>query len=337
MSILAGLHGAAAAVLIASLLFVDELGVPLPFAPNEVLLLVAGLLIAGGALHPLLFFPLAIVAMTAGMISGFLWARAVGTERLRRLAARIGAAGHVERAAARIRSARPLDVAVARLLPGVRPYATLLAGAAGMDLRLFLLGALPAIVLWTGVFTLLGTLVGLPVERFLNRFERLGTSGALLALLAAGTVAVARRVPPAWVGEDPPVAAVPPRWRTALAIVLDAGVALTLAAAIDRVARSLVHQFHPSTVNEVLIVLGIVAVSYVAVSRRVSGRTAGERVFGTTYHRRRPRRASRPAAPGPGDVRAPQVPPGDGAARAAPPAATAESPPGRSLPDSVPR
>lgn len=295
MSVLAGLHGGAAAIIICSLLFVDELGVPLPFAPNEALLVFAGLLIAGGALPPLLFLPLAVISMTAGMVAGFLSARALGSDRLRAVAARLRAERHVDRAAARIRQARPRDIALARLLPGIRPYATLIAGASGMELRVFLRGALPAILVWTGTFTALGVLVGLPAEHFLNRFERLGVTGGLLALLVLGTILVARRVPATATESTLALSTVPRRWRTVLAILLDLAVALSLVAAVDRILHATVHRFHPSTANQVVLFVGIVVLGYLVVSRRLAGTTVGERVFGIRYHRLR-RRPRRPAA-----------------------------------------
>ena len=51
MSFLEGLHGTVAAVLICTLLLVDEAGVPLPFAPSEVLLLLTGVLIGPWGHH----------------------------------------------------------------------------------------------------------------------------------------------------------------------------------------------------------------------------------------------------------------------------------------------
>lgn len=62
MSPLQGLHGTLAIVVLCGLLFVEEAGVPLPFAPGEVTLLAAGLLIASGGLNAFVFIPLAIVA-----------------------------------------------------------------------------------------------------------------------------------------------------------------------------------------------------------------------------------------------------------------------------------
>jgi len=48
MTLLQGLHGTFAVVLICTLLFVDEAGLPLPIAPNEALLLLTGVLVASG-------------------------------------------------------------------------------------------------------------------------------------------------------------------------------------------------------------------------------------------------------------------------------------------------
>src|SRR6202043_2011926 len=68
MNFLDGLHGAVALALLCGLLFAEEAGVPLPFAPGELNLMAAGLLIATGALNPFVYFPLALVACVAGSL-----------------------------------------------------------------------------------------------------------------------------------------------------------------------------------------------------------------------------------------------------------------------------
>ncbi len=68
------INGTPAALLLCTLLFIDEVGVPLPFAPNEVLLLIGGVLVGSGALAAWLFLPLAFVATAAGMLAGYGWA-----------------------------------------------------------------------------------------------------------------------------------------------------------------------------------------------------------------------------------------------------------------------
>src|SRR5438445_799804 len=56
MSYLQGLHGVVAIVLLCSLLFAEEAGVPLPFAPGEVVLMAGGLLIGAAVGLPVEHF-----------------------------------------------------------------------------------------------------------------------------------------------------------------------------------------------------------------------------------------------------------------------------------------
>ncbi|MEO8897168.1 MAG: VTT domain-containing protein [Candidatus Dormibacter sp.] len=164
ISFLTHLNGALAAALLCALLFVDEVGVPLPFAPNEVLLLLAGLLMATGVLVPFVFVPLALATMTAGMLTGFAWARTLGGQRLRDLAAQIDAEDGYEKAVRRVRSASVGGLALWRVVPGVRVYTTLAAGASGMELRRFVMSAVPARVVRLGALVTVGDLVGRPAE-----------------------------------------------------------------------------------------------------------------------------------------------------------------------------
>jgi membrane protein DedA with SNARE-associated domain len=291
MSFLNGLHGTVAALLLAFLLYIDELGVPMPLSPNEVLLIVAGLLIAGGAMSPYVFLPLAVVAMTLGTLTGFTWARAVGSERLRAFAARLGAAKAYDRAAARVRRAGPLDIFVTRLIPGVRVYATLVAGAAGMDFGLFMAGAFPAIVIWAGFFTALGVLVGVPAEHLLRDVERLAATGFLLVALGAGSYIAIRRMPAAShdgdEGDVNVIDEVPGRLRVVLALLLDLAIITVIVAGLNRVVLSAFQLIHPNQLNDFIILVGSVVVLYVVITRRIPGQTAGEGLFDVSYRKRR--------------------------------------------------
>lgn len=287
MSFINGLHGTVAALLLAALLYVDELGVPMPFAPNEVLLLVAGLLIAGGALSPWLFLPLAVLAMAAGTLTGFTWARAVGSDRLRAFAARLGAAQTYDRAAARVRRASSFDIAVTRLIPGVRVYATLVAGAARVDSRTFFIGALPAIVIWAAFFTFIGVAVGVPAEHFLRDVEKLAVTGTLFVLLGAGSYLAVRRVPSVDHPTPSVLAQVPGRLRVVLALLVDLGIIATIVAGFDRVTLSALQQLHPAKLTDVAVLVTGVIVLYVVATRRGPGGTAGEGLFDVSYRRRR--------------------------------------------------
>src|ERR1700680_128010 len=105
MSFLQGIHGAVALALLCGLLFTEEAGVPLPFAPGELTLLVAGLLIASGGLNPYVFIPLALGACIAGSLVGYTWARVVGDRGLLALARRLRQQRNLERVFGRIRAA----------------------------------------------------------------------------------------------------------------------------------------------------------------------------------------------------------------------------------------
>ena len=119
VNFLQGLHGAVALALLPALLFAEEAGVPLPFAPGELTLLVAGLLIASGGLNPYAFIPLALIACIAGSLVGYSWARAVGDRGLKGLARRLRQQRNLERVEDRLRSAGWRGIAISRLIPGI--------------------------------------------------------------------------------------------------------------------------------------------------------------------------------------------------------------------------
>src|ERR1700726_1873826 len=102
-------------VLLCGLMSREEPGVPLPFAPGEIVLLAAGLLIAAGGLDPYVFIPLAMFACVAGSIVGYSWARLVGERGLMALAERLHPQRGLERGTKRVRSAGCTGVALGRL------------------------------------------------------------------------------------------------------------------------------------------------------------------------------------------------------------------------------
>lgn len=280
MSFLEGLHGTVAAVLICSLLFVDEAGLPLPIAPNEALLLLAGVLIAGNAFPLWLIGPLAFVAMTAGMMTGYGWARTVGQSGLQALATRLGADAVYERAQRRLQGASPWGIGICRLLPGVRPYATLVSGAAGVEARTFVLGALPALLVWEAVFLALGMLVGLPVAHLLGRFEKLALRGVVLVALGIVVVLAIRDASDRRGG----IARVAPRLRASMALVLDAGMVAGVVEGSFAIGRRVVQVTTHGWIE--LVVAAVVLTALLLVGRRAQ--TPGEVVFDTHYWHRPP-------------------------------------------------
>jgi membrane-associated protein len=270
------LNGALAASLLCALLFVDELGVPLPFAPNEALLLVGGLLLGAGVLAPWLFLPLAFLAMLAGMVTGFAWAGAVGSERLQELAGRVGADRSYARASQRLRSTSPGGIALARLFPGVRVYATLAAGASGLPLRRFLTGAIPALVLWMVALILVGDLVGRPAQAALGRADSIILTGVLLIMLGAGAFLALRHVPRQRVDDDRLDGL--PRWLLyVLALAVDLGIVATVVSGLVTVGGHFILLLR--SLDGVAGASLVVMVGYVVAARRGAGATLGEGLF----------------------------------------------------------
>lgn len=283
MSFLTQLNGTAAAVVLCLLLLVDEAGVPLPFAPNEGLLLLAGVLIASSAFPAWVIFPAIYLAMLVGMLAGYYWSRSVGSVGLEGLAARLHATAIYTRTQARLRSAGPVRIGLARMAPGLRPYATLVSGAGGVPLRVFLLGALPALFVWESLWLLAGILVGVPIEHLLGRFERLLLRGVVLVLLGSvGWLAIRD------VSDDrrTGVASIAPRLRPSLALAVDTGLVVSLVGGLFGVGRRVLHARADGWIEVVVAAVVLIGVLLVGRARQ----TPGETLFETQYWHHLPKR-----------------------------------------------
>jgi membrane protein DedA with SNARE-associated domain len=306
VSFLYGVNGTVATLLLCALLYLDEVGVPLPFAPNEVLLVLAGLLIGTYAIPVWMFVPLAYVALVAGCLTGFGWARRLGSERLRAIAERLHAERAYDRARGRVQRAGARSIGVTRLLPGVRTYATLVAGASGMSLRVFCAGAIPALAVWEAIWVGIGVAVGAPAEHFLSRVERLATGGVLLIAAGVGAYLAIRKVPSADEEIEGMISRVPSAPRLALAVILDFGVVATIVSGADRIIRAAAH-IRRFGLHDFLVLVAAVIVVYVVITRRGPGATAGERLLKVSYrvHVHRPHIRHRARTPSSSDGKAP--------------------------------
>jgi membrane-associated protein len=282
VNFLQGLHGAVALALLPALLFAEEAGVPLPFAPGELVLLVAGLLIASGGLNPYAFVPLSLFACVAGSVVGYSWARVVGERGLRGLAQRLRQQRNLERVEERLRSAGWVKIGISRLIPGLRIYTTLVAGAVRVPRRSFLIAIGWSTVVWVGVFVSLGMLIGVPVVHFLDRIQQLAVQGAILIVMGVGCYLAVRKIPSSSGAGLVRV----PRWvRVLLAAGIDIGVVASTVTGLLALARLLDFGgfgFGSGWVDAVVILL-VVGVFYVIVARRSAGATAGEVLLQTSY------------------------------------------------------
>ena len=81
-----GLEGTTLTVVICALMFIEEVGVPLPFAPGDLVLAIGGIAIAGGRVNAALFVGAVSISILSGAILGREIFALLGWERLMRVA-----------------------------------------------------------------------------------------------------------------------------------------------------------------------------------------------------------------------------------------------------------
>jgi energy-coupling factor transport system substrate-specific component len=181
-----GLEGAVLVAVICTLLFVEESGVPLPFAPGDLLLAIGGIGIAAGRVN-LAVMPLAaVVAIVAGAVVGRELFALLGWDRLMRVAGPLHAKVPLERASSLLERNGWRAVFTARLIPGLRVHTTQVAGVRRMPRATFLAGLVPAAVVYVAAFVGLGVAFGRPILELIKRTEH----QALLVALGAAAVLV---------------------------------------------------------------------------------------------------------------------------------------------------
>jgi membrane protein DedA with SNARE-associated domain len=270
----------AAPLAICLLLFIEEVGIPLPMFPADALLVTAGLLIASGADRPWALVPLVMLSDFAGAVVGYTWARAVGSHEVTRLAKRFRIETVLEQAMGRLRRHGAIGVFIGRLVPGTRVYTNLVAGAAGIPPQVFVPILAPSVVIWAGSVMTLGALVGLPIRHVLDAAEAEISEATVMLVVLGALYLVLRWVPPArdW--------RLTTRGRGWMRVSLAIGVDLLLVA-IPTVAvvagwRPWLHL--PAALG-IALVAGMTSLAYVAVGRRAAGGTAGEVLFRVSYAR----------------------------------------------------
>jgi membrane protein DedA with SNARE-associated domain len=273
-----GLFGPLAIAVICSLLFVEELGVPLPMFPASGLLLVGGVMIAAGDISPWFFIPIAYVACVGGAMLGYTWSRLLGQERLERLAERLRLRRHLDTTADRLHRAGWLGVSIGRVLPGSRVYTSLIAGVTAMPLPTFMQGLFGADLVWIAVLVGLGVLVGIPAADYLHIAMAVFLRGVVVVIAVLASLAVLRLVRPPAVGSE---GGERPRLvRLLAAIAPDAVIVAALAAGV---AVALAKAGVVTDAFGVAIVASVVLLVYVLGTRLAFASTAGERLTGTSY------------------------------------------------------
>src|SRR6267378_947288 len=171
MTFIENLGGMALILTICGLLFVEELGVPLPFAPGDLVLAIGGIAVAGGRVNPVWLVGAVAVSITVGAIIGWAVAEWLGWDRLMRIAEPLRARGPLERASGLLQRGGWRGVFTARLIPGLRVYTTQVAGVSRVPLRTYVAGLLPANAVYIAAFVGLGAAFGRPILALIQLAE----------------------------------------------------------------------------------------------------------------------------------------------------------------------
>jgi membrane-associated protein len=131
------------------------------FLPGDSLLFTAGLLAAGGLIAPLWVLLIALpVAAIAGNLVGYWIGRTAGPAVFNRPDSRLFKAEYVERSQAFFDRNGARTIVLARFVPIVRTFATVMAGASRMDVRRYVLFSVIGGVAWAAGITVVGHSLG---------------------------------------------------------------------------------------------------------------------------------------------------------------------------------
>jgi membrane protein DedA with SNARE-associated domain/uncharacterized RDD family membrane protein YckC len=171
ISSIASLSGDLLIAVIAGLVFIEETGIPIPFAPGDLLLLIAGIAIASDTVDPVPMVAALLVATVLGAMIGREVFAAVGRPALMKAADVLGFRPGLERATHLLRRGGAPAVFIGRLIPGLRITTTEVAGVSKMSRLTFAAGLIPSVVIYVAFFVGLGALAGQPAVRLFHRAE----------------------------------------------------------------------------------------------------------------------------------------------------------------------
>src|ERR1700674_729767 len=168
---IASLSGDLLIGVIAGLVFIEESGIPVPFAPGDLLLIIAGIAIASDTVEPVPMLAALLTASVLGAMIGREVFAAVGRPALIKAADALGFRPALERATRLLRSRGAPAVFIGRLIPGLRISTTQVAGVSKMPRLTFAVGLIPSVVVYIAFFVGLGALAGQPAVRLFHRAE----------------------------------------------------------------------------------------------------------------------------------------------------------------------
>src|SRR5258708_38643130 len=165
-----GVSGYALVAVLCGLIALEELGIPMPFAPGDFLLVLVGVSIATAHVNPLVVIAVTYAWALLGAVGGRELFERIGIVALPRVAALIPVGGRVDEMSARLRRRGSTGVFLGRITPGLRVVTTYVCGLVRMPRRTFVAGLAPGVAVYQGVFIGLGAWLGptawVTIERY---------------------------------------------------------------------------------------------------------------------------------------------------------------------------
>jgi membrane-associated protein len=158
-------------LVIGGLVFIEESGIPVPFAPGDLLLIIAGIAIASDTVDPVPMVAALLLATILGALVGREVFAAVGRTAVMKAADVLGFRPALERATHLLRRGGAPAVFIGRLIPGLRISTTQVAGVSRMPRLTFAAGLIPSVVVYIAFFVGLGALAGQPAVKLFHRAE----------------------------------------------------------------------------------------------------------------------------------------------------------------------
>jgi membrane protein DedA with SNARE-associated domain len=171
LSSIGSLSGDLLIAVIAGLVFVEETGIPIPFAPGDLLLIIAGIAIASDTVDPVPMVAALMLATILGAMIGREVFAAVGRPALKKAADALGFRPALDRTTELLKRRGAPAVFVGRLIPGLRITTTQVAGVSNIPRLTFAAGLIPSVVVYIAIFVGLGALAGQPAVRLFHRAE----------------------------------------------------------------------------------------------------------------------------------------------------------------------
>ncbi len=158
-------------VVITGIVFVEETGIPIPFAPGDLLLIIAGVAIASDTVDAVPMVSALLLATILGAMVGREVFAAVGRPALLKAADALGFRPALNRTTDLLQRRGAPAVFIGRLVPGLRITTTQVAGVSKISRLTFAAGLIPSVVVYIAIFVGLGALVGQPAVRMFHRAE----------------------------------------------------------------------------------------------------------------------------------------------------------------------